>query len=513
MKILALVSVVAVTALALLAMPRPPRLGPQTTGDVALARAVRQAAGSGAGHRGMSVALIEGGRVRFAGLGDTGGPGSRPVGPDTSYELGSIGKAMTGMLLADLAKGGLSPDTQVRDLLPGLSGETGSVTLAELASHRSGLPRLRTTPAGLARGALSSYTGADPYAGAGPQEVLADAAAVSPAGRRGEVAYSNLGMAVLGLALAEHASAPESPGGGYATLLRTRLLEPLGMASTVVLGPRDPLPAGHASGQAESGMPMDPWRDHGYAGAGVATWSTAADVARLVQATMNGTAPGADAATPRFARSGDRRIGYGWFTDRHGDREITWHNGGTGGFSTYAGFDRAAGRGVVVLSNTNRPVDAVGLRLLGVTAPDEDTPPVQLLAVTALFTLSGVPLLVATATAFRRAAFRRAGRPESHDEAVPAPRGLDRVSLVGRALWAALFLWLAHNAGPWALVPPLAWSAGVVVLGVALALGLAMWPALPSALARGRIPSAWQAALSLGLPSALLAAYALALAG
>ncbi|MFG3435848.1 serine hydrolase domain-containing protein [Nonomuraea sp. NPDC047897] len=507
MKILALLSAVAVAVLAVLAvlaMPRPPRLGPETTGDAALARSVRQAAGDGAGHRGMSVALIEGGRVRFAGVGDSGGPVPRPVGPDTPYEVGSIPKVMTGMLLADLAEEGLSPDTPVRDLLPGLSGATGSVTLAELASHRSGLPRLRTTPLMLARAALGSYTGADPYAGAGPQDVLADAAAVSPDGKRGEVAYSNLGMALLGLALADHANAPRSPGGGYAALLRTRLLEPLGMSATTVLGPRDPLPAGHASGQGENGMPMDPWRDHGYAGAGGATWSTAADVARLVQATMNATAPGSAAATPRFTDSGDRRIGYGWFTDKHGHREITWHNGATGGFSAYAGFDRAAGRGVVVLANTSRSVDAVGLRLLGVAAPDEDTPPVQLLAVTVLFTLSGVPLLVATATAVRRA--RRAEGP---GEAAPAPpRALDRVSLVGRALWAALFLWLAHNAGLWTLVPPVAWSAGVVVLGVALALGLTVWPALP----RSRTSSAWQAAFSVGLPAALLAAYGLAVA-
>ncbi|GAA4440671.1 hypothetical protein [Phytohabitans houttuyneae] len=44
---------------------------------------------------------------------------------------------------------------------------------------------------------------------------------------------------------------------------------------------------------------------------------------------------------------------------------VTWHNGDTGGFSAYAGFDRAEGRGVVVLGNTDRSVDNLGRRLLG----------------------------------------------------------------------------------------------------------------------------------------------------
>ena len=82
---------------------------------------------------------------------------------------------------------------------------------------------------------------------------------------------------------------------------------------------------------------------------------------------------GAAATEPRFARDEDDRIGFGWFIRRRGGREITWHNGRTGGFSSFVGFDSAAGRGVVVLANTDRSVDAAGFRLLGsqrrMTAP------------------------------------------------------------------------------------------------------------------------------------------------
>ncbi len=482
MKVITLVSGLVTALLALLIAPAPPTLGPRTTGDPALAKLVRQAAGE-QGYRGLSVAMIGDGGITHAGVGDTGGPDPRPVGPETAYELGSIAKAATGMLLADLAADGLSPDTQLRELLPGVrfsDPAVGTVTLAELSSHRSGLPRLRLTPMTFARSYVSTLTGADPYGAQGPQAVLDDLAAVSLRDR-GTVSYSNLGAAVLGLALAEHA------GTDYASLLRTRILAPLGMDATVVLAPQDPLPAGHAAGQDENGRPMDPWRDHGSAGAGGAVWSTTGDIAKLVRAVMEGRAPGADAATPRFTEKPDRRIGYGWFTTRHGERDITWHNGATGGFSTYAAFDRAAGRGVVVMGNTSKSVQSVGLRLLGVSTPgDDERPPIQALAFAILFSFAGLGLLV---SAFRN------------------PR-LDRLSVTGRFLWAALFLWLAHGTGGWSFVPPFVWALGAGVLAAGTAAALTRWRAMPLSGA----PLTWRSWPGPALPAVLLIAFGLATA-
>ncbi|MEV0611748.1 serine hydrolase domain-containing protein [Nonomuraea sp. NPDC050404] len=151
-------------------------------------------------------------------------------------------------------------------------------------------PRQRMTPSLLAGVLLSSYTGRSPYGEAGPGEVVADAAAVGSEGR-GEGAYSDLGMAVLGLALAERS------GTTYPDLLRRGPLDPLGMTSTAVLRPEEDLPARHAAGWARNGPGMDPWRDHGNAGAGGAFWSTAGDLAKLAGAVMDRSAPGADAAT------------------------------------------------------------------------------------------------------------------------------------------------------------------------------------------------------------------------
>ncbi|MEQ4720747.1 serine hydrolase domain-containing protein [Nonomuraea sp. B19D2] len=306
-KMIAALSALVAFALALFWLPQPPTLGPQTTGDPALAAQVRRAAGTD-GYQSLSVALIEHGRIRFAGLGAA--DGTRAADQRTPYELGSIAKVMTGMLLADLAEEGLSPDTPVRDLLP-RAGLSATATLVELASHRSGLPRLRTTPQAIAGALLSTYTGGDPYGGAGPEVVLADAAAVR-VGERGKVAYSNLGMALLGIALAEHSHTT------YADLLRTRVLVPLGMTSTKALTPQDGLPPGHATGRAENGMAVDPWRAHGHAAAGVGVWSTAEDVAKLLHAVITRTAPGTDAANPRWSQNERQRVGYGWFTTQYG---------------------------------------------------------------------------------------------------------------------------------------------------------------------------------------------------
>jgi len=480
MKRAALLAALVVAALALFVSPGPPRLGAATTGDATLAELVRDAAGDGA-HRGLSVALIEDGRVRYAGAGDTGGPDARPVDQDTPYELGSITKPLTGMLLASLAGDGLSPDTPVRELLPDVrfsDPAVGAATLAELSSHRAGVPSVRFTPAAFLRSYLYVFAGENPYGTAGVESMLDDAAAVS-ARDRGEVSYSNLGAALLGEALARHA------GTGYEDLLRARILGPLGMDATVVVQPDEPLPAGHAHGAGANGQPAEPWRDHGHAGAGGAVWSTAHDIARLVQSVMAGSAPGADAATPRFDAGENERVGYGWFTTRYGDREITWHNGGTGGFRTYAGFDRASGQGVVVMGNTGTPVDGIGLRLLGVETPDGGNPDFRPLIFALVFPFAGLGLLY---SAFRNP-------------------GLDRLSVVRRGLWAALFLGLAYTAGGWDVVPPFVWALGAGVLAAAIAACAARWPALPLSAK----PVKWHTWLSPAFPALLLAGFALVL--
>ncbi|MFF0739736.1 serine hydrolase domain-containing protein [Streptomyces sp. NPDC004111] len=335
------------------------------SGDPELAELVERESGGPGGHHSLSVALVETDGVRFAGLG-TGRAGAA-VSPDTAFEIGSATKVLTGMLLASLAAAGtVSPEQPVAELLAGrrfTNGTTGSVTPAELASHRSGLPRLlRGSPVANLRLSLDVARGRDPYRGMGREDFLRRALRAAPAGPRGEFAYSNMGMALLGHALAEAAAPTGNGEERYAVLLERELLEPLGMAATVVR--RAGVDAECAVPHRQDGRAVAPWVSPGYAPAGVGVLSTARDLARLLGAVLEGRAPGADAARPRFAAEGANRVGLGWLTLNRDGRQMTWHNGATGGSRSFVGFDRARGRAVAVLSNTDREVDTLGSRLV-----------------------------------------------------------------------------------------------------------------------------------------------------
>lgn len=84
----------------------------------------------------------------------------------------------------------------------------------------------------------------------------------------------------------------------------------------------------------------------------------------LLERILDGSAPGLSALDADTDFSAGVRIGAGWITFGRGDRSITWHNGGTGGFRSWIGVDRAGGAGVVVLSARERSVDRVGFTLL-----------------------------------------------------------------------------------------------------------------------------------------------------
>ncbi|MCZ7375355.1 serine hydrolase domain-containing protein [Micromonospora sp. WMMC250] len=452
-------------------MPRVPRLGGQTTGDRDLATAARSATPDPSGLRGLAVALVENGRIRTAGLGDRDLTG-RPVEPGTPFEIGSVTKAFTGMLLADQVSAGVvGPDDRLGATWPEVTGPARDVTLAELASHRAGLPRLAPgSPLGWARILWSNVSGANPYAGQGVDAVRSATDRVdTDDDERGQVHYSNLGPSVLGHALAAKA------GVAYPALLHDRLLRPLGMTATTVATRDHDLPPDRAHGSRAGGRPLDPWAGAGYAPAGAGPWSTAEDLGRLLAAILAGTAPGADAATARFREDDDTRIGYGWFTTRHGDREIVWHNGATGGFRSYVGLERATGRAVVVLGNTDKGVEPIGLRLLGVLPKEADSATSMVLPWTgaglavALTFLGGLSLL---GTARRR--------------------HLDQVTLLAAAVWAFAYLGLGHRMGDWSMVPAWLWPLGVGLSAAGVALAATRWRALP--VVDARVP--WRRLLS-----------------
>jgi CubicO group peptidase (beta-lactamase class C family) len=347
-RVVAAVTAAVVLTVGLTTLPPSPHLQPHTSGDAALARAVeRTARDQGALDR-VALAYVD--------LAD-GPDGTVTTGfgadDDTEFEIGSLTKTFTGNLLqVAVERGEVTPDQTLGTVLTELAGTpAGGVTLETLSNHTSGLPGAPVEM--LPSLYVAVTTNRDPYE-ASLDELLAMAGRqelVSP----GRYVYSNLGMSLLGHALARVA------GTTYVDLLQDRMLDPLGMTRTrVVLEDADL--DDPTTGWSASGIAQQPWSLAAFAPAG-GIRSTVGDMARYVRALLDGTAPGAAAMDPHL--EGELgAVAYAWLVLEQDDAPtLTLHNGQTGGFASYLALDRAGGRGAVVLSNTasQLPDVAVGL--------------------------------------------------------------------------------------------------------------------------------------------------------
>ena len=342
-KIFAIIAGVVVFALGVLAIPRPPSLSDETSGDAALVKEVRDLLAETPGVRDhVSVAVIDGSDVRVAHFGATG---------DTEYEIGSVTKTVTASLLVDaIERGEVDASTTLEDLLDVEGSAAASITLEELATQSSGLPRLATSPGMIINALIANYRASDPYGST--VDELVDSARTIPVGEK-KFEYSNLGFALLGQSLA---AATDTD---YSSLAAERVFEPLGMDDTFAPTSTDDLADDAPTGYTASGRSSDPWTLGADAPAG-SVRSTLADMTTYVRAQLDETAPGVAATEPREKVEGAGEIGYAWFTTDG----VTWHNGGTGGFTSWVGFDRETGRGVVVLNNSTTSVDDVGFGLM-----------------------------------------------------------------------------------------------------------------------------------------------------
>ena len=292
--------------------------------------------------------------------------GVTPFDANTVFEIGSITKTFTTAILADMvAKKELTLDDPVATHLPAgtkvPARDNKQITLLDLATQTSGLPRL---PGNMVmtdvRNPYASYTTAMMY------EFLANYAL--PRGIGAQYEYSNLGMGLLGHALSVRA------GKDYETLVTERVLVPLGMRDTRIAlssGMRSRLAPGHDGGGQAQGL----WDLPAIAGAG-ALRSTVSDMLKYVRANADSTSQ--PLGSVLALTHGSRRpgpvpqvsIGLAWHrTTTPGGRTVVWHNGGTGGYRSFSGYDEATGLGVVVLTNSAVGVDDIALHLLDPAVP------------------------------------------------------------------------------------------------------------------------------------------------
>ncbi|WP_375423459.1 serine hydrolase domain-containing protein [uncultured Friedmanniella sp.] len=440
--------------------PRSPHLATVVTGDAQLAADFRATLASDAGYGQVSVARIRDGQVSYAGLGSEG---LEPPTPQTPFELGSITKTFTGLLLADaVERGELRLDAPVSTYLPELAGSSaGAATLQQLATHTSGLP---TLPPAMGLATLGQTLGNDnPYASLTVPQLLA-AAVKTPVEDVGHYAYSNLGMALVGHAEARAAHAVDWP-----TLARTRILQPLGMTNTVFVTDAAQLPAGTADPHTDNGWRAPHWYGPAFTPAGAATVTTAEDVTAYARAVLDRRVPGLAALTP-VSDATNGRIGLAWFTRETEGRALTWHNGGTGGYRSMLAVDLQAGTAVVVLNSSTRWVDRPALQLAATPAGG------ALAAADAPEGPSGLPLvLAATGLALLLTGLVQSLTTRS------------RLGLAAAALTAAsgLVLLLAH--GPWAQVPAWTWGGGAGLAVAATILGALRLRSAPASPTRHRV--------------------------
>jgi CubicO group peptidase (beta-lactamase class C family) len=295
--------------------------------------------------------------------------------PDAStvYEIGSITKTFTATLLAEEVIDGkvkLADPVQnhlPRDVTLAQVGER-PIELLDVAMQYSGLPRM---PAN-----FRPANPVDPYADFDDARLWEAVNTVKPArGPGAAYEYSNFGFGMLGEILGGET------GMSYRDLVRSRIFVPLGMTSSdTVL--TDSLRRRAAQGYGPAGMPVSYWALAAFAGAG-AIDSTATDMLAYLRANMAASAEASASALQRamalahepranVTPDGSMRIGLAWMTTPGGGGR--WHNGGTGGFSSFLGFTDDRKRGVVILSNQGgRSVDQVGFHLLSASAPLPET--------------------------------------------------------------------------------------------------------------------------------------------
>jgi CubicO group peptidase (beta-lactamase class C family) len=273
----------------------------------------------------------------------------------------------TATLLADLAAEGMvglgDPVAAHLPAAPPVRGRP--ITLEDLATHHSGLPRL---PAGMVLRGLTLERG-DPFAGLDDERMMRAIRETAPKRAPGtRFAYSNYGVGLLGYALARAA------GTTYAELVTDRITRPLGLDDTAVT-----VPAGAerrlAPGHGWWGRPAGRWDLAGLVGAGGLV-STAVDLLRFLDLFR----PDAGSALARAAAETARTrydvnrmlgVGLGWvvLSGGHGPRrarlthDVLMHDGGTGGYRSFAAVAPATGTAVVVLSGRARGVSGLGLRL------------------------------------------------------------------------------------------------------------------------------------------------------
>jgi CubicO group peptidase (beta-lactamase class C family) len=282
------------------------------------------------------------------------------IGPGAIYEIGSVTKVLTALLLSTMVEDDIvSLDDKVANFVPpGIHRAkwTEAVSLLQLATHTSGLPRV------LRRVWLRAlWQESGPYGNSGLEELFSIELYRRKA-IQDQFRYSNYGFAVLGQLLAVAGSS------SYGDLLSRRVLGPLGLSESSISTSNNTCKS--AVGHDRRGSVVRSWDLGSYISAG-GVCSTIDDMIRLLQAHLGFSPPSMASViravlTKHVDVGPGESVGLGWHPRDRGDSSVAWHNGGTNGFGSFVALDVESNIGLAILyDSSHQPmIDSHGFEML-----------------------------------------------------------------------------------------------------------------------------------------------------
>ena len=310
----------------------------------------------------VAISLIENGKVRFYGIKREHDTILTVSNRHRVFEIGSISKVFTATLLADLVlQNKLMLEHQVNTYLSIPFKDSLSFTFQQLANHTAGLPRMPSN-FNILKADLQN-----PYKNYGEEQLEAYLATEMKIEDQGEFAYSNLGAGLLGFTLAKISEMT------YEDLLQSRIFSRYQMTSSTTN--RSLISDALVGGLNRKGKVTSNWDLNVLVAAG-GILSSVSDLSNFATAQF-------DASNEVLALTRDPTyigyhlngaitgVGLGWMIKESAGRQWHWHNGGTGGYTSFMQIDVQNRNGVIILSNVSAfnskrvNIDSLGERLMG----------------------------------------------------------------------------------------------------------------------------------------------------
>jgi D-alanyl-D-alanine-carboxypeptidase/D-alanyl-D-alanine-endopeptidase len=300
---------------------------------------------------GTVAVFIENGKEEYFCYGHSDTDSKRRINEKSVFEIGSVSKTFTALLLADLVqRGKIKLEDPIDQYFPdsiSIPDYYGrKITFADLATHTSGLPRepINFSPSNLD----------DPYQDHDVEKLYSGLKQYRLKRGANKYEYSNLGIELLGQSLALIS------GKSFEKMLQEVICNPLRMDQTGTTNNSPYLTTGHMGT-----IPVAHWNLNALNPAG-GIRSSGSDLVKYVKTQMgqlNADLYSAMALTqqPRSVIWKNTKIGLIWNITYTNDDQIISHSGATGGYRTFIGFSKKTNKAIILLNNSGRQQDDLGI--------------------------------------------------------------------------------------------------------------------------------------------------------